>query len=89
MGLWKHLTVAKCLLDERYDDLRSLIGDKAYTGSGIYTPPKRNAKQAGFWCAFSQARKSIEALFSSLQRYFNLALRQLNSFWNVRARVCR
>ncbi len=37
------ITVARCLLDERYDDLHSLIGDKAYLGLGIYTPPKQNA----------------------------------------------
>ena len=84
------VTVARCLLDERYDDLRSLIGDKGYLGLGIYTPPKRNATTPGFWCSFfSRARKSIEAVFSSLQRCRNLALQQLNSFWSVRASVCR
>ena len=84
------VTVAKCLLDERYDDLHSLIGDKAYLGLGIYTPPKQNARTPGFWCDFfAQARKSIEAVFSSLQRCRNLALQQLNSFWSIRASVCR
>lgn len=84
------VTVAKCLLDERFDDLHSLIGDKAYLGLGIYTPPKQNAKNSGFWCDFfAQARKSIEAVFSSLQRCRNLALQQLNSFWSIRASVCR
>lgn len=84
------LTVARCLLDERYDDLHSLIGDKAYLGLGIYTPPKQNAREPGFWCGFfAQARKSIEAVFSSLQRCRNLALQQLNSFWSLRASVCR
>lgn len=81
-------TVAKCLLDERFDDLHSLIGDKAYLGLGIYTPPKQNAKQPGFWCNFfSRARKSIEAVFSSLQRCRNLALQQLNSFWSIRGYI--
>ncbi len=71
------VTVAKCLLDERYDDLHSLIGDKAYLGLGIYTPPKQNAKEPGFWCGFfAQARKSIEAVFSSLTRCRNLALQR-------------
>ena len=84
------VTVARCLLDERYDDLHSLIGDKAYLGLGIYTPPKQNAKEPGFWCGFfARARKSIEAVFSSLQRCRNLALQQLNSFWSIRASVCR
>lgn len=84
------LTVARCLLDERYDDLHSLIGDKAYLGLGIYTPPKQNAREPSFWCGFfAQARKSIEAVFSSLQRCRNLALQQLNSFWSLRASVCR
>ena len=84
------VTVARCLLDERYDDLHSLIGDKAYLGLGIYTPPKQNAKEPGFWCDFfAKARKSIEAVFSSLQRCRNLAIQQLNSFWSIRASVCR
>ena len=83
------VTVAKCLLDGRYDDLHCLIGDKAYLGLGIYTPPKQNAKNPGFWCGFfAQARKSIEAVFSSLQRCRNLALQQLNSFWSISASVC-
>ena len=84
------LTVARCLLDERLDDMHSLIGDKAYLGLGIYTPPKRNATEPGFWCGFfGRARKSTEAVFSSLQRCRNLALQQLNSFWSVCASVCR
>ena len=84
------VTVAKCLLDGRYDDLHCLIGDKAYLGLGIYTPPKRNAKNPGFWCDFfARARKSIEAVFSSLTRCRNLSLQQLNSFWSIRASVCR
>lgn len=84
------LTVARCLLDERSDDLYSIIGDKGYQGLGIYTPPKHNAKQVGFWCDFfATVRKSIEAVFSSLARCRNIALQQLNSFWSVRASVCR
>lgn len=83
-------TVAKCLLDARYDDLTSIIGDKGYQGCGIYTPPKANAKQTQFWSSFfAKARKSVEAVFSSLLRCRNLTLQQLNSFWSVRASVCR
>ena len=82
--------VGRCLLDERYDDLHSIIGDKGYLGLGIYTPAKRNAKQAGFWCDFfASARKCVESTFSSLVRCRNIALQQLNSFWSVRASVCR
>ena len=84
------VTVAKALLDEQHDDFNAVIGDKAYTGLGIYTPPKENAINPGFWCDFfAKARKSIEAIFSSLQRCRNLALQQLNSFWSIRASVCR
>lgn len=83
-------TVANCLLRERYDELKRIIGDKGYQGCGIYTPPKVNARQPSFWCnLFARARKSIEAVFSSLFRCRNLALQQLNSFWSVRASVCR
>jgi hypothetical protein len=84
------VTVAHYLLDETYDDFESIIGDKGYKGLGIYTPPKSNAKQQTFWCGFfSKARKSVEAVFSCLARSRNLALQQLNSFWSVRASVCR
>ena len=82
--------VAKCLLNERYDAPHRVVGDKAYLGLDIYTPPKQNAKNPGFWCDFfAQARKSIEAVSSSLSRCRNLALQQLNSFWSIRASVCR
>jgi hypothetical protein len=84
------VTVAKAMLDEQHDGFSEIIGDKAYLGLGIYTPPKANAKEPGFWCDFfAKARKSIEAIFSSLARCRNLALQQLNSFWSVRASVCR
>lgn len=82
--------VARSLIDEEHDDLKSIIGDKAYVGLGIYTPPKANAKESGFWSEFfARTRKSIESIFSSLQRCRNLCLQQLNSFWSVRASVCR
>lgn len=84
------VTVGKCLLDGQHDELTSIIGDKGYQGLGIYTPPKANVEEVGFWCDFfARARKSIEAVFSSLTRCRNLALQQLNSFWSVRASVCR
>ncbi|MEM6430010.1 MAG: hypothetical protein AAF708_12285 [Deinococcota bacterium] len=76
--------------DERVDDLHGVIGDKAYQGLGIYTPPKANATKHSFWSSlFAKARKAIEATFSSLSRCRNLVLQQLNSFWSIRASVCR
>ena len=84
------VSVARALLDEEHDDFNAIIGDKAYVGLGIYTPPKENAKEPRFWCHFfAKARKFIEAISSSLQRCRNLALQQLNSFWSIRASVCR
>ena len=84
------VSVAKVLLNKRHDDFSSIIGDKAYIGLGIYTPPKANAKEPQFWSSFfNKARQSIEATFSSLVRSKNLALQQLNSFWRVRASICR
>jgi len=83
-------TVGKCMLDERYDDLNVVVGDKAYVGCGIYIPPKKNAKTPSFWSeSFAKARKCIETVFSSLVRCRNLMLQQLNSFWSIRASVCR
>lgn len=84
------VTVGKVLLNEHHDDFSCIIGDKAYKGLGIYTPPKTNTKEPAFWSSFfAEARKSIEATFSSLVRSRNLALQQLNSFWSVRASICR
>jgi transposase len=84
------VTVARYLLDKRVDDLRALVGDKGYQGLGIFTPPKRNAKQAQAWCSFfATLRKRVESVFSSLKRCRHLALQQLNSFWSINASVCR
>ena len=83
-------TVARALLDEHHDDLNAVLGDKAYKGLGIHTPPKANAKQPEFWSGFfTKARMSIETVFSCLTRTKNLCLQQLNSFSSVRASVCR
>jgi hypothetical protein len=83
-------TVARHLLDERYDALHLVIGDKGYQGIGSYTPPKANAKVPGYWSGFfAQARKMVESVFSSLVRCRHLVLQQLNSFWSIRASVCR
>ena len=80
----------QCMLNELYDDLHTVIGDKAYLGCGIYTPPKTNTKAASFWSqSFAKTRKCIETVFSSLVRCRNLMLQQLNSFRSIRASVCR
>ena len=82
--------VGKALLDARHDDFSSILGDKAYTGIGIFTPPKANAKETSYWSGFfAKARKAIESVFSSLTRSFNLISQQLNSFWSIRASICR
>lgn len=84
------VVVARCLINEQYDDLTTILGDKGYQGCGIFTPPKKNAKTPSFWSqSFDKARKSIEGVFSSLLRSKNLMLQQLNSFWSIRSSVCR
>lgn len=82
------VTVARALLS---DPQRALsLGDKAYLGSGIYTPPKINALNPGPWTSLMNAtRKMIESVFSSLTRTKHLVLGQRNSFRSIRAHTCR
>jgi transposase len=82
------VTVARVLLA---DAERSLtLGDKAYLGCGIYTPPKANARNPHPWTSLlDAARKTIEAVFSSLTRTKFLVWGQRNSFHSLRAYVCR
>lgn len=81
-------TVAKALLCQ--EALNLTLGDKAYVGCGIYTPPKKSALNPGLWThLMDAARKTIECLFSTLVRTKHLTLGQRNSFWSVRAHVCR
>lgn len=83
-------TVFKALVNANQDDLGRLLGDKAYVGCGIYTPSKSNAKQPLPWTKLmDSARKLVESAFSSLARGQFLCNPQLNSFWSVRACVCR
>ena len=57
---------------------------------GVFTPPKKNATNPMPWTKLmDSARKLVETVFSSLSRGHYLALGQLNSFWSVRASVCR
>ncbi len=80
--------VARALLDEPERSLT--LGDKAYLGSGIYTPPKANALSPGAWTRLMDAaRKTIEGVFSSLTRTKFLVFGQRNSFHSLRAHVCR
>lgn len=81
-------TVAKALLAN--DKQTNMIGDKGYIGTGIYTPPKENTLTPWAWPdLLGRARKLIESTFSSLSRFANITLGQLNSFWSIRAKVCR
>lgn len=83
-------TVGKALLDPAQDELDRVLGDKAYLGCGVFTPPKTNALNPTAWTRLmDQARKLIESTFSSLTRSKHLVLGQLNSFFSVRASVCR
>ena len=72
-----YLQASERLLNEQQDELSSIIGDKGNQGLGIYIPPKANVKEASFWCDFfARARKTIEAVFSSLTRCRNIALQR-------------
>jgi hypothetical protein len=83
-------TVFKALVNEARDALNQILGDKAYLGCGIYTPSKSNAKQPMPWTKLMDgARKLVESAFSSLARGQFLCHSQLNSYWSVRACVCR
>lgn len=82
------VTVAKALLDEPERGLT--LGDKAYLGCGISTPPKANALNPGAWTRLmDSARKTIEGVFSTLTRTKYLVWGQRNSFHSLRAHVCR
>jgi len=84
------ITVARALLNPEYDELDRIVADKAYLGLGVFTPPKANARYPIPWTKLmDSARKVIETVFSSLTRSKHLVLGQLNSFWSVRASVCR
>jgi Transposase DDE domain len=83
-------TVFKALTNAETDELDRVLGDKAYLGCGIFTPSRVNALQPMPWTRLMDAaRKLIEVAFSSLARGQFLCLGQLNSFWSVRACVCR
>jgi hypothetical protein len=83
-------TVFKALVNAQEDALEKILGDKAYVGCGIYTPSKSNAKQPLPWTKLMDgARKLVESAFSSLARGQFLCNSQLNSYWSVRACVCR
>lgn len=82
--------VCQMLLNSSEDDLTRVLGDRAYLGCGIVTDSRRNAKKPLPWTKLmDSARKLIEVAFSSLARGQFLVLNQLNSFWSVRASVCR
>jgi transposase len=81
------VTVARCLLT---DTKAVVIGDKGYAGCQVYAQPKDNELHPRVWTpALGWLRKSIESVFSSLLRSRHLLSSQLNSFWSIRASVCR
>ena len=83
-------TVGKALLNPETDELDRILGDKAYLSCGVFTPSRTNALNPTVWTRLmDQARKLIESTFSALTRCKHLVLSQLNSFWSVRASVCR
>lgn len=80
-------TVAKYLLA---DTTALIVGDKGYAGTQVYAQPKDNELHPKVWTpALGWLRKSIESVFSSLLRSRHLLTAQLNSFWSIRASVCR
>ncbi len=64
------------------------LGDRAYVGTGVYCPSRKNMKRQTFWPrALSRLRKRIETSFSSLVRSLHLHVGQVKTFWSLRARV--
>jgi len=80
--------VARALLAEGEGKL--VLGDRGYQGCGVYAQPRGNMKDPRpWWGAARWVRKTIETVFSRLDRSFHLMLPQLNSFRSIRAHVCR
>lgn len=56
----KHdVSVARCLLEERYDDLHSVVGDKAYLGLGIYTHLRKTLRNPASGVTSSPRQESL------------------------------
>lgn len=82
------MTVARHLLEP--GEAGVTLGDKGYQGCGVYAKPRSNLKKPPLWTGLmDRTRKMVETAFSSLARSQHLGLGQLNSFWSVRAAVCR
>jgi transposase len=82
------MSVARQLLEP--DEAGRVLGDKGYQGCGVYAKPRANLKKLPIWTGLMDAtRKRVETVFSSLARSQHLGLGQLNSYWAVRAAVCR
>jgi len=80
--------LARALLDD--GEAQLVLGDRGYQGCGVYAQPRSNMKQPRpWWGAMKWVRKTIETVFSRLDRSFYLMLPQLNSFRSIRAHVCR
>jgi hypothetical protein len=82
------VTVARALMSAEEKPIT--LGDKAYIGSGIYTPPQSNTLNPSIWTKLMDAaRKTIETVFSTLTRSKHITLGQRNSFRAIRAYTCR
>lgn len=65
-----------------------VIGDKAYLGTTVITPARKNMTRDTGWNEFyNRVRKRIETTFSSLVRSLTLHAAQVKTFWSLRARV--
>lgn len=65
-----------------------VIGDKAYLGSSVCTPKRKNMALEDNWQSWMhRARKPIESSFSSLVRSLTLHAAQVKTFSSWRTRV--
>jgi IS5 family transposase len=80
------VTLAGELLEGLEDEL--VLGDKAYIGSTVCTPKRKNMAQESNWQRWmSRARKRIESTFSSLVRSLTLHAAQVKTFASLKTRV--
>lgn len=65
-----------------------ILGDKAYLGSTILTPKRKNMQGQEAWTtSMNHLRKRIESSFASLVRSLNLHVTQVKTFASLRTRV--
>lgn len=65
-----------------------ILGDKAYLGSKVITPKRKNMKGQARWTSdMNRLRKRIESSFASLVRSLHLHVAQVKTFASLRTRV--